>query len=92
MKLSVTMTLAALMFMAPAIYARDTVTPRPPTGPNAKGLETMQPSKEMAKSEQPIRQKNKKKRAEPLTPQERTEMERRLEVTEPTDSGDAQVK
>lgn len=91
MKMQVMMTLAALMFMAPASYAQDRTTP--PTGPNAKGLETTQPAKEMAKTEvAKAPKKNKKKLTKPLSPKEREEMERRTEVTEPVSPEENGVK
>ena len=83
MKLHVMMTLAALMFMAPASYAKDVETPPAPTGPNAKGLETTQPSKDMARSTTPSKKEKKKKKSQPLSPKEYEEMERRTDVTEP---------
>ena len=88
MKLHVIMTMAALMFMAPAIFAKDTATPPAPTGPNAKGLETTQPSKEMVKADTPKKEhKKKKKHTKPLTPAEQKDMQNRLDTTMPPEGG-----
>ena len=86
MKKHVVSALVALMFMAPVVHAEGPQPAAPPTGPNAKGLEATQPSKDVARAHD---KKNKKKKVKPLTPKEREEMERRLEVTQPPgDAGD----
>lgn len=95
MKLPVILTVAALMFMAPAVFAADTVvTPPAPTGPNAKGLETTQPSKEMAKAPAAYHKdkKQKHKKTKPLSPKEREEMERRNDVNQPSLPEENEVK
>lgn len=94
MKLPVILTVAALMFMAPAVYAADeaVMTPPAPTGPHAKGVDTTQPSKEMAKGPSHKENKNKKKKTKPLSPREREEMERRTDLTQPALPQENEVK
>lgn len=69
--------------MAPAVYAAETVTPAAPTGPQAKGVETTQPSKEMAKAHgDKARHDKKRKKSKPLNPGEKREMDNRMETQE----------